>query len=290
MRDLVIVLPLVALLSPAPSPADVLATPEPAAAAKPATATRSVTGTVVDTTGAVVPGATVTLRPSSGAERTTRSDEAGRSRSTTSAPARLASRPKSPSSRPPRRSLTVPVLTCGWCSSRCPTRTRSRCTPRALTVPRVTSATKTDTPLRDVPQADHASSRSDAHRRPAHAEHGRRRRATCRASASRRAKAIATRRSCAATARPSDFFVDGVRDDVQYFRDLYNVERVEALKGPNAMIFGRGGVGGVINRVTRQADWGQSREVAAAGRVVGQPALHRATWASGLERHRGARG
>lgn len=58
----------------------------------------------------------------------------------------------------------------------------------------------------------------------------------------------------------SDFFVDGVRDDVQYFRDVYNVERVEALKGPNAMIFGRGGAGGVINRVTRQADWGQSRE------------------------------
>ena len=45
MRDLVIVLPLVALLSPAPSPADVLASPEPAAAAKPAAATRSVTGT-----------------------------------------------------------------------------------------------------------------------------------------------------------------------------------------------------------------------------------------------------
>ena len=60
----------------------------------------------------------------------------------------------------------------------------------------------------------------------------------------------------------SDFFVDGVRDDVQYFRDIYNVDRVEALKGPNAMVFGRGGVGGVINRVTRQAGWGQSREVA----------------------------
>jgi catecholate siderophore receptor len=60
----------------------------------------------------------------------------------------------------------------------------------------------------------------------------------------------------------SDFFVDGVRDDVQYFRDVYNVDRVEALKGPNAMVFGRGGVGGVINRVTRQAGWGQSREVA----------------------------
>jgi catecholate siderophore receptor len=59
----------------------------------------------------------------------------------------------------------------------------------------------------------------------------------------------------------SDFFVDGVRDDVQYFRDVYNVERVEALKGPNAMIFGRGGVGGVINRVSRQADWSSPREV-----------------------------
>src|SRR5215217_5024899 len=29
----------------------------------------------------------------------------------------------------------------------------------------------------------------------------------------------------------ADFFVDGVRDDVQYFRDFYNVERIEVLKG-----------------------------------------------------------
>jgi catecholate siderophore receptor len=58
----------------------------------------------------------------------------------------------------------------------------------------------------------------------------------------------------------SDFFVDGIRDDAQYFRDLYNVERVEALKGPNAMVFGRGGAGGVINRSLRQADWTSGRE------------------------------
>jgi catecholate siderophore receptor len=63
----------------------------------------------------------------------------------------------------------------------------------------------------------------------------------------------------------ADFFVDGVRDDVQYFRDLYNVERVEALKGPNAMIFGRGGAGGVINRATRQADWNTVREFSLQG-------------------------
>ncbi len=45
------------------------------------------------------------------------------------------------------------------------------------------------------------------------------------------------------------------------YRDVYNLERVEALKGPNAMIFGRGGVGGVINRVQRVAGWASSREV-----------------------------
>ena len=39
----------------------------------------------------------------------------------------------------------------------------------------------------------------------------------------------------------ADFFLDGVRDDVQYYRGLYNIERVEILKGPYALIFGRGG-------------------------------------------------
>ena len=51
----------------------------------------------------------------------------------------------------------------------------------------------------------------------------------------------------------ADFYVNGVRDDMQYYRDLYNVERIEALKGANGMVFGRGGGGGVINRVTKQA-------------------------------------
>ena len=50
----------------------------------------------------------------------------------------------------------------------------------------------------------------------------------------------------------ADFYVNGVRDDVQYYRDLYALDRMEALKGPNAMAFGRGGGGGVINRVTKE--------------------------------------
>ncbi len=53
----------------------------------------------------------------------------------------------------------------------------------------------------------------------------------------------------------ADFFVDGVRDDAQYFRDSYNVSQIEALKGANALAFGRGGGGGVINRVMKQAEW-----------------------------------
>ena len=51
----------------------------------------------------------------------------------------------------------------------------------------------------------------------------------------------------------ADFFVDGLRDDVQYFRGFYNIERVEIHKGPNAMVFGRGGGGGLVNRVTKGA-------------------------------------
>jgi catecholate siderophore receptor len=63
----------------------------------------------------------------------------------------------------------------------------------------------------------------------------------------------------------ADFFVNGVRDDVQYFRDLYNAERIEVLRGPNAMIFGRGGGGGVVNRVTKRSSFGTYRELAVQG-------------------------
>ena len=59
----------------------------------------------------------------------------------------------------------------------------------------------------------------------------------------------------------ADFFVDGIRDDAQYYRDVYNLERVEALKGSNAMIFGRGGGGGVINRVTKEAGFARVRSL-----------------------------
>lgn len=69
----------------------------------------------------------------------------------------------------------------------------------------------------------------------------------------------------------ADFFVDGVRDDAQYFRDVYNLERLEALKGSNAMTFGRGGGGGVLNRVTKEALWiSRNETVAEAGTFGGR--------------------
>lgn len=63
------------------------------------------------------------------------------------------------------------------------------------------------------------------------------------------------------TISTADFYVDGMRDDVQYLRDLYNSERVEVLKGSSGMIFGRGGTGGLINRVTKQAGWQDRNEI-----------------------------
>lgn len=55
----------------------------------------------------------------------------------------------------------------------------------------------------------------------------------------------------------ADFYIDGTRDDVQYYRPLYNLEQVEVLRGPNALLFGRGGTGGIINRVTKKAHIGE---------------------------------
>jgi len=118
---------------------------------------------------------------------------------------------------------------------------------------RTTTATKTETPLRDVPQAvtvvpravieDQAmESLGDVVRFVPGVTMGQ--------GEGNRDQPVF--RGIGST---GDFFVDGIRDDIPYYRDLYNIERVEVLKGPNAMIFGRGGSGGVLNRVTRQAQW-----------------------------------
>ena len=63
----------------------------------------------------------------------------------------------------------------------------------------------------------------------------------------------------------ADQFVDGVRDDALYFRDLADIERVEVLKGPAAVLYGRGSSGGLINRVTKKPKFGETTGEASLG-------------------------
>ena len=49
----------------------------------------------------------------------------------------------------------------------------------------------------------------------------------------------------------NDMYIDGVRDQGTYFRDSFNLEAVEVLKGPSSTYFGRGSTGGVINQVSK---------------------------------------
>ncbi|EER58514.1 TonB-dependent siderophore receptor [Acidovorax delafieldii 2AN] len=63
----------------------------------------------------------------------------------------------------------------------------------------------------------------------------------------------------------ADQFVDGVRDDALYFRDLADIERVEVLKGPAAVLYGRGSSGGLINRVTKKPKFGETSGEATLG-------------------------
>lgn len=68
----------------------------------------------------------------------------------------------------------------------------------------------------------------------------------------------------------NDQFVDGVRDDALYFRDLSNIERIEVLKGPASVLYGRGSAGGLINRVTKKPVADPVQEVGATIGSKGQ--------------------
>ncbi|ULX55098.1 TonB-dependent receptor [Cupriavidus taiwanensis] len=148
--------------------------------------------------------------------------------------------------------------------------------------PNAVSATKTEAPLRDVPQTvnvvtaevmrdQHATSMQDALKNVpgvsfSHGD-GQRDQVSIRGFT-----AIA------------DQFVDGIRDDALYFRDMSNVDRVEVIKGPAAVLYGRGSSGGLINRVTKKPGidvtdfalsygmWADRRAEADVGRVFGDGA------------------
>lgn len=131
--------------------------------------------------------------------------------------------------------------------------------PRSYRVTETSSATRTDTPLTDVPQSVTVVTEAEIRDRAAQNL----------ADTVRYVPGVSFAQGegnrdtpiFRGNASTADMFVDGVRDDVQYYRDLYNIERVDVLRGSNGMIFGRGGGGGILNRVTRQANGQDIRSV-----------------------------
>jgi catecholate siderophore receptor len=134
-------------------------------------------------------------------------------------------------------------------------------------VPATSTATRTLTPLRDVPQAISVVTQ----------ELVKDQLMTSVADVMRYVPGVTTHQGennrdqviMRGNSSSADFFVDGVRDDVQYYRDLYNLDRVEVLKGPNALTFGRGGAGGVVNRVVKNASFMPRREIFLQGGEFG---------------------
>jgi catecholate siderophore receptor len=232
------------------------------AAAAPAQAaeqqSRIMSGTVLDATGGAIGGSAITLKTAAG-ERKTVTDAAG-SFVFQNVPLGAATltvtfagfAPATLNLSGPRGDVRVVLQ---------PVPVTEAVTVRAstMTAVRTPTATRTDAPLRDVPQAVSVIARDliadQTMRSMADVVNYVPGVGMAQGEGHRDAPIFRGNTSTA------DFFVDGMRDDTQYLRDLYNVERVEVLKGPNGMVFGRGGVGGVINRVTRQAGWTASREL-----------------------------
>lgn len=239
----------------------VFATAAASAATAPAGQPGPISGTVVDSSGGAVVGAVVILLPNAVGDRRMTTDGAGRFSFPDVPPGpatvtvlfdRFA--PMTVDAAPGGGEVRIVLQ---------PVPVSEELTVRAprFVTPRITSATRTDTPLRDVPQAVSIVTRDLIADQTM----------TSVADVVRYVPGVGIAQGEGNRDTPifrgnsstADFFVNGVRDDVQYMRDLYNVERIEAIKGPNAMVFGRGGVGGVINRVVRQADWASSRELSA---------------------------
>ena len=116
----------------------------------------------------------------------------------------------------------------------------------------IVTATKTDTPILDVPQTIHVVTREqlDDQAQYSLGEVLRYVPGTTVGQGEGNRDQITLRGQNTS----ADFFLDGVRDDVQYYRGLYNVERVEVLKGPYALIFGRGGGVPARARFRRRAE------------------------------------
>ncbi|WP_347903271.1 TonB-dependent siderophore receptor [Pseudomonas purpurea] len=129
-------------------------------------------------------------------------------------------------------------------------------------VKEVSTATRTATPVRYVPQAIDSVKTSNV------ADYGTNDLGTALSGMPNVSSAADTRfdslriRGFDAS---NDFYLDGVRDDSQYVRDLHNIERIEVLKGPAAVLYGRGSQGGIVNRVSKLPQFGRRSTIEAQG-------------------------
>ncbi|MDH4418402.1 MAG: TonB-dependent siderophore receptor [Acidovorax sp.] len=67
------------------------------------------------------------------------------------------------------------------------------------------------------------------------------------------------------SADSGDIYRDGIRESGQVRRSTANVERIEILKGPGSVLYGRGGGGGIINLVSKQARFDAKSSVTLRG-------------------------
>jgi catecholate siderophore receptor len=137
-----------------------------------------------------------------------------------------------------------------------------RDTRESFETPSTSTATRTDTPLRDIPQfintvpqslirSQGAKTLSDALRNVPGISYAA-------AEGGTQANQLFYLRGFPVN---GDIFIDGVRDLGEYNRDLFATEAVEVLKGPASLMFGRGSPGGVINQISKVADLSPRKEV-----------------------------
>jgi TonB-dependent siderophore receptor len=50
----------------------------------------------------------------------------------------------------------------------------------------------------------------------------------------------------------TDQYIDGIKDDATYYRDLSNTDHIEVVEGPAAVLYGRGTSGGLVDRITKK--------------------------------------
>jgi catecholate siderophore receptor len=124
------------------------------------------------------------------------------------------------------------------------------------------TATRTETPLRDIPQfintipesllrSQNATTLADALRNVPGISYAA-------AEGGTQANQVFYLRGFPAG---GDLFIDGVRDIGEYNRDLFATESVDVLKGPSALMFGRGSTGGLVNQTSKVADLIARKEI-----------------------------